>query len=107
MRTEAVSMRIKNQDVRDDRANLQRLFDDTAADNQRAVEEGDSAILDLRSQLENRNRELNILEQSVTNTHVERARLQLNYNEMSMTLVAVRQELQLQPGWLRKLVDCN
>ena len=85
MRTEAVSMRIKNQDVRDDRANLQRLFDSAEADNQRAVEERESTILDLRSQLENRNRELNILEQSVTNTHVERTRLQLNCNEMSMS----------------------
>jgi hypothetical protein len=89
-----VSVRIKNQDVRDDRANLQRLFDSAAADNQRAVEDRDSTILDLQSQLENRHRELNILEQSVTNTHVERTRLQLNFNEMSMTLVTVRQELE-------------
>ena len=36
MRTETVSLRIKNQDVRDDRANLQRLFDSAAADNQRS-----------------------------------------------------------------------
>jgi len=35
MRAEAVSVRIKNQDVRDDRANLQRLFDSAAAENQR------------------------------------------------------------------------
>ena len=70
MRAEAVSVRIKNQDVRDDRANLQRLFDSAAADNQRAVEDRDSTILDLQSQLENRHRELNILEQSVTNTQV-------------------------------------
>ena len=30
----------------------------------------------------------------MTNTHVERTRLQLNFNEMSMTLVTVRQELE-------------
>ena len=60
-----------------------------AADNQR-----DSTILDLRSLLEGRNRELNILEQSVANTKVERTRLQRNFNEMSMSLVAVRQELE-------------
>ena len=54
----------------------------------------DSTILDLQTQLENRHRELNVLEQSVTNTHVERTRLQLNFNEMSMTLVTVRQELE-------------
>ena len=48
MRSEAVSMRIKNQDVWDERANLQRPFDSAAADNQRSVEERDSTILDLR-----------------------------------------------------------
>jgi hypothetical protein len=94
MRAEAVSVRIKNKDVRDDPERLQRLFDSAAADNQRAVEDRDSTILDLQTQLENRHRELNILEQSVTNTHVERTRLQLNFNEMSMTLVTVRQELE-------------
>ena len=89
-----MSMLIKNLDVRDDRANLQRLFDSAAADNQRAVEVRDSTILDLQSQLESRNRELNILDQSVANTQVERTRLQLNFNEMSMTIVTVRQELE-------------
>ena len=52
MRAEAVSVQIKNQDVRDDRANLQRLFDSAAADNQRAVEDRDSTILDLPSRVE-------------------------------------------------------
>ena len=82
MKTETVSLRIKNQDVRDERAN------------QRAVEERDSTILDLRSLLESRNRELNVLEQSEANTQVERTRLQLYSNEMSMSLVAIRQELE-------------
>ena len=36
----------------------------------------------------------NILDQSVANTQVERTRLQLNFNEMSMTIVTVRQELE-------------
>ena len=94
MRTETVSLRIKNQEVRDERANLQRQFDSVEADNQRAVEERDSTILDLRSLLESRNRELNVLEQSEANTQVERTRLQLYSNEMSMSLVAIRQELQ-------------
>ena len=43
-----MSLRIKNQDVRDERANLQRQFDSAEADNQKAVEERDSTILDLR-----------------------------------------------------------
>jgi len=49
MRAETVSLRIKNQDVRDERANLQRQFDSAEADNHWAVEERDSTILDLRS----------------------------------------------------------
>ena len=65
-----MSMRIKNQDVRDDRANLQRLFDSATADNQRAVEDRDSTILESKS---SRNPE----------------------------------QLQLQPKWLRKLVDSS
>jgi hypothetical protein len=67
MRAETVSLRIKNQDVRDERANLQRQFDSAEADNHRAVEERDStrvyaqtsfcdlrfAHFDLRSQTTN------------------------------------------------------
>jgi phage shock protein A len=52
MRTEAVGLRCKIQDVRDERANLLRQFDSAEADNHTAVEEGDSSILDLRSLLE-------------------------------------------------------
>jgi hypothetical protein len=59
---------MKNQDVRDQRVNLQRQFDSAEADNHRAVEERDSTILDLRSLLERRNQELNVLEQSVATT---------------------------------------
>ena len=79
----AVSLRIKNQDVRDERTNLQR-----------AVEERDYTILDLRSLLKRRNRELNVLEQSEATTQDERTRLQLHSNEMSMSLIAIRQELE-------------
>jgi len=68
-------IRMKNQDVRDQRVNLQRQFDSAEADNHRAVEERDSTILDLRSLLERRNRELNVLEQSVATTQDKRTRL--------------------------------
>ena len=37
---------------------------------------------------------MNILEQSEANTQVDRTRLQLNSNEMFMSLVAVRKELE-------------
>ena len=39
MRTEAVGLRCKIQDVRDERANLHRQFDSAEAENQRAVED--------------------------------------------------------------------
>jgi len=52
MRTDAVGLRIKIQDVRDERVNLQRQFDSAEADNHRAVNKRDSTILDLRSLLE-------------------------------------------------------
>ena len=94
MRTEAVGLRCKNQDLRDERANLQRQLDNAEADNHRAMEERDSTILDLRSLLERRNQELDGLEQSVATTQDERIRLQLHSNEMTMSLVAIRQELE-------------
>ena len=94
MRTEAVGLRCKNQDLRDKRANLQRPFDNAEADNHRAVEERDSTILNLRSLLERCNQELGGLEQSVATIQDERTRLQPHCNEMTMSLVAIRQELE-------------
>ena len=58
------------------------------------MEERDSAISDLRSLLERRNQELDGLEQLVATTQWERTRLQLHSNEMTMSLVANRQELE-------------
>ena len=58
------------------------------------MEERDSTILDLRSLLERRNQELDGLEQSVATTQDEKTRLQIHSNEMTMSLVALRQELE-------------
>ena len=54
-----MGLRMKNQDVRDERANLQRQFDNA-----------DYTILYLRSLLERRNQELNVLEQSVASNYI-------------------------------------
>ena len=62
MRTEIVGLRMKNQELRDERTNRQRLFDGAKADNQAALEERDSIIADLRSLLDRRNQELDGLE---------------------------------------------
>jgi len=60
--------RIVSAECATQRVNLQRQFDSAEADNHRAVEERDSTILDLRSLLERRNQELNVLEQSIATT---------------------------------------
>jgi len=70
-RYEAVGLRRKNSDLRDERANLQRLFDGAEADNQTALDERDCTISDLRSLLERRNQELDGLEQSVANAQAD------------------------------------
>ncbi len=94
MRTEAVNLRVKIQELRDERADRQRLYDGVVGENQAALEEWDSTIADLRSLLDRRRRELDELEQSIANNHDDRTRLQLHSTEMSTSLVAVRQELE-------------
>ena len=93
MRTEAVNLTMKIQELRDERNDRQRLFDGAEAENQAALEGRDSTIADLRSLLDRRRRELDGLEQSIANTQDERTRLQLHATEISTSLVAVRKEL--------------
>jgi hypothetical protein len=94
MRTETVNLRIKIQELRDEGKDRQRLYDGAVAENQATFEERDSTIADLRSLLDRRRRELNELEQSIANNHEDRTRLQLHSTEMSISLVALRQELE-------------
>jgi FtsZ-binding cell division protein ZapB len=68
MRTEAVELKMKIQELRDERSNRQRLFDGAEAENQAALEERDSTISDLRSLLDRHNQELDGQEQSVATT---------------------------------------
>ena len=49
MRTEAVNIRMKIQELRDERHDRQRQFDRAETENQVALEERDSTIADLRS----------------------------------------------------------
>jgi hypothetical protein len=89
MRTEAVNLRMKIQELRDEGKDRQRLCDGAVAENQAALEERDSTIADLRSLFDRRRRESNELEQSIANNHDDRTRLQLHSTEMSTFLVAV------------------
>ena len=83
MRTEAVGLRMKIQELRDERTDRQRLFDGAEPEKQAALEERDSTIADLGSLLDRRRRELDGLEQSIANTQDERTRLQLHSTEIS------------------------
>ena len=93
MRTEAVNLRMKIQELRDERNDRQRLFDGAETENQVALEERDSTIADLQSLWDRSRRELEALEQSSASTQDDRTRLQLHATELSTSLVAVRQEL--------------
>jgi len=66
-----VGLRMKNQELRNERTDRQRA----EADNQATLEERESTIADLRSLLDHRNQELDGLEQSVATTQDERTRL--------------------------------
>jgi hypothetical protein len=81
---------MKIQELRDGRNDRQRLIDGAESDNQAVLEERDSTIADLRSLLDRRRKELDGLEQSVATTQDERTRLQLHFNEISMSLVALK-----------------
>jgi predicted RNase H-like nuclease (RuvC/YqgF family) len=65
MRTEAVSLRSKINDLRDERSNLERQLEFEIADSRAAIAERDSTIADLHSLLERCNQDLDALEQSV------------------------------------------
>jgi predicted RNase H-like nuclease (RuvC/YqgF family) len=68
MRTEAVGLRSKINDLLEERSTVERQYEGADADNRTALEERDSTISDLRSLLEHRNQELDGLEQSVATT---------------------------------------
>ena len=76
MRTEAVNLRSKNNDLRDERSSLKRKLETEGAEVQKALDERDASIANLRSLLERRNQELDGLEQSAIITQEERTRLE-------------------------------
>ena len=76
MRTEAVNLRSKNNDLRDERSSLKRKLETEGGEVQKALDERDASIANLRSLLERRNQELDGLEQSAIITQEERTRLE-------------------------------
>jgi chromosome segregation ATPase len=93
MRDESVRLCSKINDLREERFNLKKQQESRIAEDEAIAAERDSAMADLRSLLDRRNQELESLEQSVSTIQEERTRIQLHSNEMTMSIVALRQEL--------------
>jgi len=80
--------------LRDERSSLKRKLETEGAEVQKALDERDALIANLRSLSERRNQELDGLEQTATITQEERTRLQLHYNEMTVSIVSLRREME-------------
>jgi FtsZ-binding cell division protein ZapB len=80
LRDESVRLRSKINDLREERSNLKRQQESLIAKDEAIAVERDSAMADLRSLLDRRIQE-------------ERTRIQLHSNEMTMSIVALRQKL--------------
>jgi len=65
-------MTSKLADLRDERSSLQRQLETAEAEGKSALEQRESSIVNLRSQLGHRNQELDGLEQSELTTQEER-----------------------------------
>ena len=57
-------------------------------------QERDTVIADLRSLLDRRNQQLNVMEQSVGTIEEDRTRIQLHSTETTVTIVSLRRELE-------------
>jgi chromosome segregation ATPase len=72
MRDEAVRLRSKNNDLRDERSRMKQQQEDDDAEGQTVLADRDCTIENLQSSLEIRNQELYVLERSVATTQEER-----------------------------------
>jgi len=94
MRTDAVNLRSKNNDLCDERSSLKRKLETAGAKVQTALEERYASIANIRSLWERRNQELDSLEHSATTTQEKRTRLQLHSTEMTVSIVSLRRKLE-------------
>ena len=93
MRDEVVRLRSKVNDLRDEKSDLKKQHESHTADEESAARERDTIIADLRSLLDRRNQQLNDMEQSVGTIEEDRTRIQLHSNEVTVTIVSLRREL--------------
>ena len=94
MRDEMVRLRSKVNDLRDEKSDLKKQHESHIADEESAARERDTVIADLRSLLDRRNQQLNDMEQSVGTIEEDRTRFQLHSNEVTLTIVSLRRELE-------------
>jgi len=84
MRDEVVRLRCKINDLRDERYTTKKQYESRIADEESTARECDTVIADLRSLLDRRKQELDGL---------DRIRIQLHSNEVTMSVVSIRREL--------------
>ena len=94
MRDETVRLRSRVNELRDEKSDLNRQHESRIADEESVARERETVIADLRSVLELRNQQMNIMEQSVGTIKEDRTRIQLHSTEATMTIVSLRRELE-------------
>jgi len=93
MRDEVVRLRSKVNELRDEKSDLKKQHESHIADEESAARERDTVLADLRSLLDRRNQQLNDMERSRDTIEEDRARIQLHSNEVTVTIVSLRREL--------------
>ena len=94
MRDETVRLRSRVNELHDEKSDLQKQHESHIADEESAARERETVITDLRSVLDLRNQQLNVMEQSVGTITEDRTRIQLLSTEATMTIVSLRRELE-------------
>ena len=92
MRDDVVRLRSKVNDLRDEKSDLKKQHESHIAD-LRSLLDRDTIIADLRSLLDRRNQQLNDIEQSIGTIEEDRTRIQLHSNDVTVTIVSLRREL--------------
>ena len=93
MRDEVVRLRTRVNELCDEKSDLKKQHESHIADEESAARERDTVIAYLRSVLDLRNQQLNVMEQSVGTITEDRTRIQLHSTEATVTIVSLRQEL--------------
>jgi hypothetical protein len=89
-----VRLRSKVNELQHEKSDLKKQHESHLADEEDAVAERVTVLIDLRSLLERRNQQLNDIERSRDAIEADRARIQLHSTEVQVTIVSLRRELE-------------